>query len=803
MTTPVTTNPGSGGHTISFEQTSGADPLLPFTKVHTGPSDADGGPVTATNPFDVRIGDANATASIFPAGFLRTSDEPRQIFYDPFDPVVLDTVNRWSTPVTTNSGLAASIALGSMTLGTGTVANGTSVLLSQPSFVPTVPAWLGYSFAIKLEFPLVINGTRYWGSGTKPTTPAAGAMATEGAGFEVDAAGRMSAVVYAGGTRTLVQDLGTVGGGGNGKQPTDALPHRYSVFYRTDRIYWYIDSLAVPVATSNFQSPNVQTLPVYFAAVAGATPPVSSDNIVCTGLAVWDTGKNSTQISDGTYAWRKATVKAGSAAVATDTGLVVTQSPNRTEAIGTTGALGALNAAATVNAAGYSSVGFFLAAGTLIGTITPEVSYDAGTTWVASQFDSPATGLKTNTIVFASANAATSLSIVGNAGASLYRVRVSAYTSGTANGTLRANDIRDPSVLFTAPPGQLVPSTAVSMAASDGTNLQALRVKAASTTATLTDPALVVAQSPNRAETVGTTTALGALNATATLNAAGYSSVGFFLAAGTLIGTLTPEASYDGGTTWVGATFDSPTTSLKTTTIVFGSANTATSLSIVGSAGASQYRVRVSAFTSGTANGTMRANDIRDPSALFTAPPAQAVPGVVAAMGASDGSLLQALRLSAKGAQAAFGLGTQDLKDSGRTRVSIIFQGAPAVADALLSLVKTSNGVAAGGATTIAVTSGKTLRVKSLTFSVKTTTAVAPFATFSLRCNPTGAAVIGSPSEMRVDVSSTGAAIGASGSVNIPIPDGMEFSGTQQIAVSALSNVTTNVISVTITCFEY
>ena len=303
-------NTGTGGDTIQTEQPGGTGVKYPVTKIYTGALDVNGGPVTTTNPFDVRIGDTSNTASVFPATFLRTSDEPRQLFYDPFDST-LDTTNRWSAPVTTNSGVAAAVALGVLTLGTGTVANGTSVLLSQPSHSPTVPSWLGVSFAIKVESPLVINGTRFWGTGTKPATPAAGAMVTDGYGFEIDAAGKLAAVVYAAGVRTLIQDLSS---SGNSKQPTDANMHRYIVYYRTDKIYWYIDTIAgAPVATSSFQSPNVQTLPVNFTCVAGATPPVSSDVITCTGLAVWDTGKNNTQISDGTFPWRKAAVSAAGA----------------------------------------------------------------------------------------------------------------------------------------------------------------------------------------------------------------------------------------------------------------------------------------------------------------------------------------------------------------------------------------------------------------------------------------------------------------------------------------------------------
>jgi hypothetical protein len=118
------------------------------------------------------------------------------------------------------------------------------------------------------------------------------------------------------------------------------------------------------------------------------------------------------------------------------------------------------------------------------------------------------------------------------------------------------------------------------------------------------------------ADLVGTPGTLNALNAAATINAFGYTHVGMFLAAGTLIGTIIAECSLDGGTTWVGTYFNDPTTNVIQQTIVFSSSNTATSKSIIGVAGASNYRVRVSAFTSGTATCTLRANEIGDPSTL-------------------------------------------------------------------------------------------------------------------------------------------------------------------------------------------
>jgi len=168
-------------------------------------------------------------------------------------------------------------------------------------------------------------------------------------------------------------------------------------------------------------------------------------------------------------------VAANTAAAANQVSLPVTLSPNGAEVVGAAGTLNALNAAATIFAAGQEGVGFQLAAGTLIGTIVPECSLDGGTTWVATMFDDPVTGNKVTSIVFGSANTATARSLIGVSGASNYRVRVSAFTSGTASCTMRASTVDDPTVLFSGAAGSTpLPPTVAQVGGSDGTNLRAI-----------------------------------------------------------------------------------------------------------------------------------------------------------------------------------------------------------------------------------------------------------------------------------------------------------------------------------------
>jgi len=138
---------------------------------------------------------------------------------------------------------------------------------------------------------------------------------------------------------------------------------------------------------------------------------------------------------------------------------------------------------------------------------------------------------------------------------------------------------------------------------------------------------------------------LNAANANVQVPLSGHSSIGFQLSAGTLIGTIVPEVSFDGGTTWVTTFFDDPTTDNKVSSIVFTSNNTATSRTIVGAGGASHARVRVSAFTSGTASCSLRSSLIYDNSVLFAGQSGitGALPPSVAQVGGSDGSTLRAL----------------------------------------------------------------------------------------------------------------------------------------------------------------
>lgn len=128
----------------------------------------------------------------------------------------------------------------------------------------------------------------------------------------------------------------------------------------------------------------------------------------------------------------------------TDTQLRLTPVPVLTSDVaGTPVALNALNAAASVALAGLPGAGVSFAAGTLVGTVVPELSFDGGATWAISTtaflIDTPQPSF-----IFAGALPAQSVEIQLVSGATHARVRVSAYTSGTTTATVRATVAKGP-----------------------------------------------------------------------------------------------------------------------------------------------------------------------------------------------------------------------------------------------------------------------------------------------------------------------------------------------------------------------
>jgi len=260
---------------------------------------------------DIVIGDPVAYASktqVFPGGELRVQPEALQLFYDAYD-TALDTAARWNTPVTGNSGVAAAVASGTLSLATGTVASGYSVLTSVPMFRSSTPGWIRYAFNVNLPDGAAptANSYRYWGAAIPQAVPTTANPIQNGCGFEVATTGKMYAVVYNAATRTAVADLSS---SGSNVQPLDANPHNYQVFYRPTNIYWYVDGVLVATGTLAQSALAVDAMSSCYMAVGFSTPPSPSAVLNSNAASVSDTAAGNVTISDPQYGWRRAGVSA-------------------------------------------------------------------------------------------------------------------------------------------------------------------------------------------------------------------------------------------------------------------------------------------------------------------------------------------------------------------------------------------------------------------------------------------------------------------------------------------------------------
>ena len=165
-------------------------------------------------------------------------------------------------------------------------------------------------------------------------------------------------------------------------------------------------------------------------------------------------------------------------------------------------------------------------------------------------------------------------------------------------------------------------------------------------------------------------------------------------------------------------------------------------------------------------------------------------------MGGQDGTNAQSLLTDTNGQLRTIG--------PVRTRVSITYNAvATATGDTMLSLVKAINSSAAAGTVSVGVTSGKTLRIIAITVSAATGSTSADLTVFNFRTAASSPVSTSSTIEWSVALPPTAAVSGDAQAFSASFPDGLEFTGTQVLGVSANAVATTTTLRVAITGFEY
>jgi hypothetical protein len=161
-----------------------------------------------------------------------------------------------------------------------------------------------------------------------------------------------------------------------------------------------------------------------------------------------------------------------------------------------------------------------------------------------------------------------------------------------------------------------------------------------------------------------------------------------------------------------------------------------------------------------------------------------------------------------KGTQGANGFTIQELKDAGRTAVTITADAVtPAASDTLVTVAKLVGDTATAGVTTYQVTSGKTLRIQNVHISFTSSTTTANKVRVRLRTLSSGACIATSPLVGTYEIAlppGTLAANQGTTSLDVAVPDGLEFSGaTRNICFSAIAAAANGTLTITLVGYEY
>jgi hypothetical protein len=281
----------------------------------------------------------------------------------------------------------------------------------------------------------------------------------------------------------------------------------------------------------------------------------------------------------------------------------------------------------------------------------------------------------------------------------------------------------------------------------------------------------VVSQVPTN-DVFGTGT-LGALNAAVTVAANGISGCVIRLGAG-LSGTVVLEGSTDGFTTSQNISVLILATGLSTSAGMTSSGY----YRGINTAAWTQLRIRVSAYTSGSATGTINLSQEHN---IFT----------VVQQQAANLNVTSTPIAITKGTQGATGFTTQELRDAGRNARHFMLDAytAAPVAEAVQTVVQWYSNAAVAGTTQPAVVpAGKTLRLTNYSISTKSLATVGS-AVVRIRANTAGLGVLASPLVFSMEAGSragatTVAMTGGLATFNGVFPEGMEFPAGTGLAFS-------------------
>ena len=164
-----------------------------------------------------------------------------------------------------------------------------------------------------------------------------------------------------------------------------------------------------------------------------------------------------------------------------------------------------------------------------------------------------------------------------------------------------------------------------------------------------------------------------------------------------------------------------------------------------------------------------------------------------------------------KGTQSATGFSTQDLKDAGRTTVTLTADAVTPIltTDTIITFAKLVGDTVTTAQTTYQVTSGKTLRLTGITIGMAPTSTTPAALRVRLRTLSSGACIVATGLVVGVWAVTSPIAVpaiaGGGAQLSVPFPDGLEFSGaTRNICLSGqVLGAASQAVTITVTGYEY
>lgn len=247
-------------------------------------------------------GTTGVSAAVSLTGQLSTQVDPTEVFNESFEGGVIDTTNRWNSPIVAGAGAVTQTSAAGLIVSVGTGAASAAALSSQPTFPTQYASATSWAAGLKVEAtPIATGNHRFFGFGTPGSVYSTTNPIANGIGFEITTAGVLRAVVYASDVLIFSSNL-TIS--------TDGLEHIYLITARGNFINWFVDNFVVPAAISSNAAifPDISLLPIRYASLNAGSSTVGTPALTINGTTVLDAGRNATQLADGTYPWRKATI---------------------------------------------------------------------------------------------------------------------------------------------------------------------------------------------------------------------------------------------------------------------------------------------------------------------------------------------------------------------------------------------------------------------------------------------------------------------------------------------------------------